>query len=193
MASSRSEQHSRRTVKSRQGHHVRTPNQTVNIHTASIFCLRFIRPFTTTFSDETSTMKTCYEQRTRLTLFSTSTCFLLFLARGGITINVMSTSHPVSNTITQSHPDFILLTVHSSEIMTKISLKQNGLFKMFSFRQGQLHTANSMLIYKGLIQYSPKIMHAQELLFASASRATSCGRLRMLALVFCEPQELLCV
>ena len=42
------------------------------------------------------------------------------------------------------------------------------------------------------LQYSPKIMHAQELLFASARRqllAASCGSL---AFEFSKPQELLC-
>jgi len=45
---------------------------------------------------------------------------------------------------------------------------------------------------KTFLQYSPKIMHAQELLFASASRqllAATCGTL---ALEYCKPQELLC-
>ena len=38
------------------------------------------------------------------------------------------------------------------------------------------------------LQYSPKIMHTQELLFASA-RSSSCGSLE---LEFWKPQELLC-
>ena len=48
------------------------------------------------------------------------------------------------------------------------------------------------ILLKLHVQYSPKIMHAQELLFASASRqllAASCGSL---ALGSCETQELLC-
>ena len=48
------------------------------------------------------------------------------------------------------------------------------------------------MLFISYVQYSPKIMHAQELLFASASRlllAASCGSL---ALGSCKPQELLC-
>ena len=41
-------------------------------------------------------------------------------------------------------------------------------------------------------QYSPKIMHAQELLFASAKPRLLAATCRTLALESCKPQELLC-
>ena len=44
-----------------------------------------------------------------------------------------------------------------------------------------LHNMGELVLGMGMVQYSPKIMHAQELLFASASRqllAASCGSLR---------------
>ena len=42
------------------------------------------------------------------------------------------------------------------------------------------------------VQYIQKIMHAQELLFASASRELLAATCRMPALEYCKPQERLC-
>ena len=47
--------------------------------------------------------------------------------------------------------------------------------------------------FGGFVQYSPKIMHAQELLLASASGELLAATCRMPALEYCKPQERLCV
>ena len=47
--------------------------------------------------------------------------------------------------------------------------------------------------FGGFVQYSPKIMQAQELLFASASGELLAATCRMPALEYCKPQERLCV
>ena len=60
------------------------------------------------------------------------------------------------------------------------SICQSGKIKSLpSFADADGHKFINLVCMTASIQFSPKIMHAQELLFASARRSSSCGWLRV--------------